>query len=259
MKINGFGNVPVVGLAAALLLLLWTWPHEIAGSDCTDPNCHGGAGGCPACQHCCAECGTHCDPCDLQVCTVMVPARVVETRVKVDVVKEPENREEKYTVFQLVPKTRKYDKEKCYLKHEVKSKVITKEQCHLVKLPVERTVNVTTYHPECREIGDPCGECPPQVCEVMVPTTQQQTGVCEEIQVAMAKTECEIFYCVKTPEKLKIPCTEEKYFELVPVTKSRTVSVCVPKVVRSPYEVIVCKEIPQQILCCAKCAKKHCK
>lgn len=189
----------------------------------------------------------------------MVPARVVETRVKVDVIKQAEDREEKYTVFQLVPRTRKFEKEKCYLKHDVKSQVITEEKCHLVKMPVERTVNVKTYYPELREVGDPCGECPPQMCEVMVEGTEQRTGMCEEMQVAIAKTEREIFYCVKTPEKQKIPCTEEKYYELVPVTKTRTVSVCVPKVVRSPYEVTVCKNIPKRILCCTKCAKKHCK
>lgn len=161
---NTLGTSWVLGLTAACLLSTTTWLY--GGSDCTDPGCQ--AGSCPACQHCCAECGRQCDPCDLQVCTIRVPARVVETRVKVEVVKQPETREEKYTVFQLVPKTRKFEQQRCYLKHDVKSKVITQEKCHLVKLPVEQTINVKTYHPECREIPDPCGECPPQMCEVMV-------------------------------------------------------------------------------------------
>lgn len=253
MRNRALWTVPLIGIVA-LLVMSMVSPTLAQSCD----GCNGsGCVSCQNCQNCCQQCGAHCDPCDLCICTVMVPAQVVETRVKVDVIKNVKEREEKYTAFKLVPKTRKFEKEKCYLKHEVKSKVITEEQCHLVKLPLERTVNVKVYHPELREIPG-CGECcPPKVCEVMVESTEQRTGVCEEVQVAVAKVEREIDYCVKTPKTQKIPCTEEKYFELVPVTKTRKVQVCVPEVVRSPYEVIVCKNIPKQIMCCPKCAKSH--
>lgn len=213
----------------------------------------------PACQGCCQECGKKCHASDLKACTVMVPARVVETRVKTDVISQQEEREEKYTAFQLVPKTRKYEKEEWYLKQEVKSRPVTKETCHLVKMPVERTKYAKTYHPELREIRSPCGDGSSRTCEVMVETKEPRVEVCEETQLAIGKTEREMFYCVKTPEKRSIPCAEEKYYELVPVTKTRRVSVCVPKLVRTPYEVVVRKEIPQTIMCCPNCAQKHCK
>jgi hypothetical protein len=35
------------------------------------------------------------------------------------------------------------------------------------------------------------------------------------------------------------------------------VDVCIPRIVRTPVDVMVCKEIPQTIVCCAECAKKH--
>jgi len=210
-------------------------------------------------QDCCQDCGVRCQHCNLTLCTVTVPTYVVEKRVKVEVVKEQEEREESSTAFKLVPKTRTYETEQCYLKQEIKSKKITDEKCHLVKMPVERTSNVKTYHPELREVCDPCGTCPPRTCEVMVETTEPQVSVCEETQLAISKTEREISYCVLTPQKRKIPCAEETYYELVPVTKTRKVTVCVPKLVRTPYEVIVCKSIPKNVLCCPECAKKHCK
>lgn len=187
----------------------------------------------------------------------MVPACVAETRVKVEVVREPQEIEEKYTVFQLVPKTRKFEREKCYLKQEVVKQDIKEEKCHLVKTPVEQTLNVKTYHPEYREVLDPCGECPPQVCEVMVECIEPRINVCEETKVAFSTTEKPIHYCVLKPETYKVPCAEEKYFELQEKLQTRKVTVCVPRLVRTPYEVIVCKQIPQQILCCPKCAKKH--
>lgn len=210
-------------------------------------------------QTCCQECGQNCGPRKLRMCTVMVPARVVETRVKVDVIKKQEQREETYTAFKLVPKTRKFEKEECYLKQEIKSKKITDEQCHLVDMPVERTKHVKTYHPELRELCDPRGQGPSQLCEVMVESTEPQTSVCTEKKLAISKTEREISYCVRTPQKRKIPCAEDKYYDLVPVTKTRQVTVCVPELVRTPYEVIVSKPIPKKILCCPQCAKKHSK
>jgi hypothetical protein len=213
----------------------------------------------PVCHSACQQCGQQCDPCDLKLCTVMVSACVAETRVKVDVVKEQEEREEQYTAFKLVPKTRKYEKEECYLKREVKTKKVTDEDCHLVKMPVERTKNVKAYHPELREVCSADGACPPRTCEVMVETTVPEATVCEETQVVVSKTEREISYCVRTPKTRKVPCAEEKYYELVPVTKTRKVTVCVPKLVRTPYEVIVCKRIPKEIMCCPACADTPCK
>jgi hypothetical protein len=207
----------------------------------------------------CSQCGKACGHGQLVTCTVMVPCNVLETRVKTSVVKELKQQTEKYTVFQLKPVSRKIEKECWYLKDVIKTETVTDEQCHLVKVPVIQNYEVKCYHPECREVvpADGCGNCPPQVCEVMVETREPASRTCEEVKVAIAKTTKDIHYCAKEPTPRKVPCMTEETFDLVAVEKERTVDVCIPRIVRTPVDVMVCKEIPQTIVCCAECAKKH--
>lgn len=207
----------------------------------------------------CHQCGGPCEHCKLVPCQIMVPALVVERRMKTCIVKEQVEREEKYTAFETVPVTRKTYKEHCYLEHDVKTKTITQQQCHLVECNVEKTFTATTYHPEMRNVTTKnCdGSCQTQPCEVMIPTPEKCTKSWTELKVAMETITKDIDYCVMVPKKETVVCGEEKTCELKPVERTRKVIVCVPKVVKVPEEVLVRKMIPKTIYCCPSCAKHH--
>jgi hypothetical protein len=214
---------------------------------------------------CCQECGAECTRCPLKTCTIMVPMNITETRVRTRVEKVTEDREEKYTVFQHVPVTRKITKERCYLDDEVRTKMITEKECHRVTVPVIRTCVVKvpeTVQQEImvqREICTPEGKvCVEEPCirEITVERDDYVSKTCQEPQVVIETKQREISYCVKTPKKEVIPCCEETRYELQPVEKTRTVQVCVPKIVKEPYCVTVCKLMPKTVQCCPDCASR---
>jgi len=213
----------------------------------------------------CQKCGAAC--CENELCSrwIQVPMNVTETRYKSCVVKDIEDRQETYTVFRRVPVERKYYREECYLEDEVKTKTITETQCHLVDNPVERTMKVPV--PEIHYRESPCGsdgckdgcggaDCEPRMCQVVVLGEQEIQETCERRDVVFSKTTKEIDYCVKVPKTKKTLCTVEKVYELQPFEETRTVSVCVPKLIKTPYEVTVCRLVPQPILCCPHCAQQ---
>ena len=217
--------------------------------------------------HNCQKCGTSCSSGELVECTVYVPMTVMEMRSQSRVEYKTEQREETYTVFQRVPKTRKYTKEKCYLDDEVRTQTITEKKCHRVMNPVVRIENVNVLEPEVREgviqkeVCTKCGKIcieEPCSCTVMVPRADVRTQTCEVPDVVFEETKRQIDYCVKVPKKQTIPCAEETVYELKPVEKKRTVEACVPKIVKEPVEVPVRKMVAQKILCCrACCGKTH--
>ncbi|MCH5378292.1 MAG: hypothetical protein JJ992_30415 [Planctomycetes bacterium] len=213
----------------------------------------------------CQRCGAACCPDTLCSRWISVPMNVTETRYKSCVVKDMEDREETYTVFRRVPVERKFYREECYLEDEVKTKTITETQCHLINKPVERTVKVPVPEIQYREC--PCGQdggkacescqsCEPRVCQVIVLGEQEIQESCEQTDVVFSKTTKQIDYCVKVPKTKKTLCTVEKTYELQPFEETRTVTVCVPKLIKTPYEVTVCRMVPQPILCCAHCAQQ---
>jgi hypothetical protein len=223
------------------------------------------AGGHHGHQPCCQHCGTTCQAYQLVERTILVPITITETRMKSRVVSTIKDREETCTVFRRVPVTRKFEKEICYLDDEVRTKTITETECHRVDNPVVRTsvikVPETVIRPEvvqkeiCTEHGVVCVE---EVCEKAITVLRDdfRTDTYCEPDVVFEKSTRQIDYCVKVPKKTTIPCAEETVYELVPVTKTRVVQVCVPEIVKEPYEVQVRKMVPKTILCCEPCTKK---
>jgi hypothetical protein len=214
----------------------------------------------------CHHCGKHCQTHQLVEKTVMVPKKVIEIRGKNCVVMKNVEREEKYTVFVMKPDKRAYKKPVCYLDDEVKEQVITKIEPKLVSVPVNRVNHLKVpgepvcsdelrCHEECTKCGPVC------VCEVcpvektyLVDSVDAQ--LYNETQLVIDKSQCNIAYCVKTPKSYTIPCAEEEYFHLVPVERTRKVTVCIPKIEKQNIEVEVTKMVPCKIFVCEAC-KQH--
>jgi hypothetical protein len=249
------GNIFQPVFQATALLVAVTW-FSVAG-----PVASVVAGGH---QQCCPECGTTCG--HLVECVVMVPMTVTETRVKNVVVKKQVEREEEYTVFRQVAETRQFTKKFCYLDDEVKSKQITCERCQIVEIPTIQTFRVKV--PVCEEETHvvPTEQCiDGQVVVVEEPCTKAVWREREEVreqectrpQLVFDTKKCTIDYCVKTPKTHEVPCMEETYLKLVPETRTRTVTVCVPQIERVTYDVQVTKMFPKTVSCCPHCAAKH--
>ena len=220
--------------------------------------------------HVCQECRHACHGYELVECTIMEPAWVIENRTETFVIKSTEDREETYTVFKKVPVTREFHKEICYLEDEVKTKTITEEICHLVKVPVEQTCKVKVPYREMREIMVPQKPCSclghnkcqgcnlvPQMCEVVVEHEEEHITTYCAVELAFETTKCDISYCVKVPKTRKELCCTESSFKFVPEERTRTVQVCVPKLEKRVVEVPVRKMMPRTIVCCSKCAHRH--
>ncbi len=214
----------------------------------------------------CGLCGKRCQPHILVECTVLCPVKVIETRVKPCLTCNCEEREEKYLAFKIEPEKRTIKKECCYLLDEVKSKEITEKDCQLVdvsvtkvhniKVPQYETVEVCRQREICTEHGPMCVEerCLEERARLVDDVAVEQG--CEK-QLIFHETKKEIFYCVKTPKKQTLECTEETVYKLVPEEKTRKVKVEVPKIEYQPYEVVVTKQVPKKILCCTTCSHKH--
>jgi hypothetical protein len=196
-------------------------------------------------------------------CTVMVPMEVVETRMKTCIVKSQEEREETYTVFRCVPVKRTYYRKSCYLADDIKTKEIKEEKCRLVDNHVERKYKVQIPEKAVREVmekkqvctkrGLECVEVP---CEREVTVLREETRTCHttQPQLVIETSKRTIDYCVKVPKEHKEVCTEDTICTLQPVEKTRKVTVCVPKIVKKPVNVTVCRMVPQTVSCCPKCA-----
>jgi hypothetical protein len=194
--------------------------------------------------------------------TIMVPCRVVETHMKVQIVESLKEREETYTVFERKPVKRKYSKECCYLEKEVKSKPITIESCRRVDNPMTLVdtvkVPVTELHEGverreiCTKCGNVCIECP---CTCMQTRAEKVPRVqnCTREDVVFEECGKTIDYCVITPKFHTIDCGEETVYELVPVKKTKKVQVCVPEAVKVPCDVCVTRMVAKKICCCEEC------
>ena len=225
----------------------------------------------------CPCCGCSCSKDCLVPVTIKVPTMVTVQRMKSILVTKTEEREQTYTVFKRVPVKKKYYKECCYLDDQVKTKMIEKKRCQLVKndatVKFEAKIPLTEYqyhYPpcQCQDCNDPAAQdacndasCPCKVCKVTRLGVEERTAQCERPDVIFHKEKCEIDYCVKVPKRDKQVCMEETVYELVPIEKTRKVTVCVPEYIKVPHEVEVCMMVPKTIWCCPKCCKgkKHCK
>ncbi len=202
----------------------------------------------------CSQCGVCC--CPLVECTVMVPMTVTETRVQNYIVWKHVDREETYTVFRRVPEKQEFKKECWYLDDEVETKKIKAETCHLVNNPAIQTYRVNVPHCEIETpASDPCMEdaCPKTVVRLR---KEVRTNDCERPQLVFETNTCTIDYCKKVPKKYEIPCMEETTYKLVPESRTRTVSACVPVVMRKPVDVTVQRMVPKTVVCCPACAAK---
>jgi hypothetical protein len=132
--------------------------------------------------------------------------------------------------------------------------------------PVVRTYTVNVSEQEIREgtvTRESCTACgkvcteEPCTCVVTVERPETRTVTCEVPDVVFETKKREINYCVKVPKKQVTTCAEETVYKLVPVEKTRTVCVCVPRVIKEPVEVTVQKMVPQTVLCCESCCSKH--
>jgi hypothetical protein len=211
---------------------------------------------------CCPCCQIECCPCQLHEHAIMVPCRVTETHLRIKIVETLKEREETYTVFEKKPVSRKYSKECCYLEKEVKSKLITIESCRRVELPVTLVDSVNVCVPEMqegvrrREVCTECGKiCIEEPCTCMINRAEKvarvQNGTRQD--VVFEETTKTIDYCVISPKYHTIDCGEETTCELVPVTKTRKVQVCVPEAVKVPCDVEVTKMVAKNICCCDVC------
>jgi hypothetical protein len=195
----------------------------------------------------------------------MVPCTVTETQVKNCIVKKQVEREESYTVFRRIAEKREFKKELCYLDDEVKTQEIEQKTCHIemnpvvqtyrVKVPVCETQTEMVETERCIDgeivvVEEPCTR------QVVRESEEVRTRDCERPQVVFETNKCTIDYCVKTPKKYEVPCMEETEYKLVPETRTRKVTACVPKVERQTVEVQVTKMFPKTILCCQHCAAK---
>jgi len=214
--------------------------------------------------HGCAKCGKACQQHVLVERTVMVPTVVTEKRLKTCVVENCEEREEKYTCFFVKPETKPITKECCYLADEIKTKSVTTTVGKLVQNPLTRLKKVQIPQVEliektiCEAV---CTECGP-ACVEKTCTCEKTTLVDDFVteqdcapQLVFEKTTKDIFYCVKTPKKLKLDCGEETVMKLEPVEKTRKVMVMVPKIEKQIYEVEVTRMVPKKILCCVECSR----
>lgn len=191
-----------------------------------------------------------------------MPTTVIETRLKSRVVKVTEEREETYTAFVPKPTIDTYHKETCYLDPQVKEKKITKKECKLLPTPIAKTFSVNVPTKERRETYSgraSCSDCcPEKPCVKCVTRLHKElrSGMIERDQLVFEETTKDIFYCVEMPRKHKEFCFSESYDKLVPVKKTRKVSVCVPKMIREPKDVEVVKMLPYVIYCCEECQDK---
>ncbi len=212
----------------------------------------------------CDHCGHQCDQRVLVECTVMVPMKVMETRMKSCLVETTEERDETYTVFHCEPVKKEIKKECCYLEDEVKTKTITESNCKIMDVPVSVAKNVKVPLIECVEEcvqREVCTECGPVCVEEMVMV--EKARMVDDVRVEQRcdpqlifdVTKRDIFYCVKTPKKQTIECAVEETVKLVGVEKTRKVCVTVPKFVKQPVEVEVTKMVPKKIMCCVECSK----
>ena len=214
----------------------------------------------------CHRCGKTCQTHTLVEKTIMVPMKVIETRLESCVVENCEEREEKYTCFNVVPNTKQIKKECDYLADEVKTKKVTKTDPKLVDISVTKLTMIkvpqielaeqTVLKEVCTECGKMCVEetC---LCEKARMVDDHRTEQTCQAQLIFEKTTKDIFYCVKTPKKYTIDCGEETSMKLVPVEKTRKVNVMVPSIEKRSVEVEVTRMVPKKILCCEKCACGH--
>ncbi len=214
--------------------------------------------------HGCERCGKACQQHVLVERTVMVPTLVTEKRLKTCIVENCEERDEKYTCFVVKPETTPISKECCYLADEIKSKTVTTSVGKIVQNPLTRLKKVQVPQVELiektftEEICTECGvACVEKTC-TCEKTTLVDDFVTEQDcapQLIFERTTKDIFYCVKTPKKLKVDCGEETVMKLQPVEKTRKVMVMVPKIEKQVYEVEVTKMVPKKILCCVECSR----
>jgi hypothetical protein len=211
---------------------------------------------------CCEVCELECCPCQLAEHTIMVPMKILETQMKVEIVETMKEREESYTVFQPTTKKRKFTKECCYLEKEVKTQPITKTSCRVVDSPTTLVDSVAIPVPEIHEftrtrtICTKCGKvCIEEPCTCMVNRAVNVPRVqnCPREEVVFEECKKTIDYCVLTPKFHKVDCGEETYCVLEPVVKTRKVQVCVPEAIKVPCEVCVTRMVAKKILCCEEC------
>ena len=193
----------------------------------------------------CADCGGAVQKCELVDRVIMVPKMCIETVMKTRCIQVKETRDEIYTVFQMKPVKRQITQEKCYLVDEVRTKQIETEKCHIVDVP-----EITTYPPKSCQT---CGDKGKGGVEVSKGATDNG---CRKV-VGTAVTKSEISYCVQVPKYKTEVCSEIETYELVPVERTRTVSVCVPRIEEYPCDITVTKMFPQTIQCCSTCALHH--
>ena len=188
---------------AALVLLLLAGPFVLSSGRAAAADRSIGA---------CHQCGAHGQ---LVARTIMVPTWVSETRMESKVVKKSVEREEKYTVFQRAPVTRKFSTECWYLDNDVKTQTITEKNCHLVQNPAELTKHIKVPETECRtetvcrEVCNADGSVTvieePCVREVTVLRDDVQTSSCVEPQVVFDETKRDITYLRQSSQKVRRP------------------------------------------------------
>ena len=115
---------------------------------------------------------------------------------------------------------------------------------------------------EYAHVGPPC------TCMINRAENVPRVQECTRENVVFEECKKTIDYCVMTPKFHTIDCGEETTCELVPVTKTRKVQVCVPEAVKVPCDVVVTRMVAKTICCCDECwcamqeqekHKKHCK
>ncbi len=246
--------------SAVLVIALLAIPQIVTACDACD------AGATSTCGHC----GDDCCGSRMVKKVIWVPKMVTETRFKTVVIREMEEREETYTAFKRVPKEQKFTKEICYLEDKIETKTITEKKCQVVMNPGTRLTHVDvpvdevvmrapkcTCNRTCSCDDNSCSVCLGEPCPCTITRLKRDTrqeDICRP-QLILSETKKDIFYCVKEPKKKTEVCAEEIVYELEPVTKTRKVKVCVPRIEKQPYEVCYKKMFQKTIYVCEKCGK----
>jgi hypothetical protein len=183
----------------------------------------------------CAPCGGCSDPCDGKVVrakccaageslcepiksfkVVMEAKFVTESRPICVTEMRKETRYRTKTVYETVPVVETKHRQKCVMVLQTEIKTI--KYSVLVPVKSEKTVELTESVPVWNEVSEEYTVCVPELVDAS-----------EEYCVKVAKLQDESFtYCVNVPH----PVVEKKVRRVVnavPVTKTRTIQVCVPK------------------------------
>lgn len=207
----------------------------------------------------CKKCGKHHSHGQMVEKVEMRPILVKEMQTRTRIVHKEVEREEEYTVFEIVPKEREITKDCWYLEPEVKQQRVEEKKCVVVAQDVVRQTNIRSPAEPSISTHSSKGKCAKKNCSSkavrMVPTVKEEKD--QRPTVLFPTVSKDVDYVRMTPKKHTITVATETVQTLQPVTRKRMVKVCVPEVVSEQVEVNVWREQEHRYWVCKTCCKFH--